>query len=240
VNQLVASCREHRWRIAGIAITLAVIVAGKQYYRGATADDLRWILAPTAQLVSWTSGGNFVYEAGPGWVDPNLRFIIAPPCAGVNFALAAFLALALGSVMSMTSLRTTAARLGIALGLSYVATLVINTVRITFAIAMHRGDIDIGSLDPAEAHRIEGIIVYLCGLIVLYAMALGIERKTKWWLAVPIGAYLLITLILPAANGAIARGDFARHAVIVLGMCTLAIALVFAASTTLDRFRRTT
>jgi len=232
--------KQYRWQIAGVAIAIAIVIAGKQFYRSATAADLTFILAPTAQLVSWTSGGNFVYEAGPGWVDPNIRFIIAPPCAGVNFALAAFLALALGSVMKMTSLRTTAARLGIALALAYVATLVINTLRITFAIAMHRGDIGLAGLDRAEAHRIEGIVVYLCGLLVLYAMAVGIERKTKWWLAIPLGAYLLITLILPAANGAIARGDFARHAMIVLGMCTLAIALVFTASTALDHYRRRT
>ncbi len=230
--------KQYRWQIIGVAITLAIVIVGKQFYRSATAADLTFILAPTAQLVSWTSGGNFVYEAGPGWVDPNLRFIIAPECAGVNFALAAFLALALGSLMKMTSLPTTAARLGIALGLAYVATLVINTLRITFAIGM-RG-VSLRGLDHAELHRLEGIVVYLCGLLVLYAMAVGIERKTKWWLAIPLGAYLLITLILPAANGAIARGDFARHAAIVLGMCTLAIALVFAASTALDHYRRRT
>ena len=74
--------KQHRWRLAGIAVALLVIVAGKQFYRTASADELRWILAPTAQLVSWTTGGDFVYEAGPGWVDASIGFIIAPPCAG--------------------------------------------------------------------------------------------------------------------------------------------------------------
>ena len=104
----------HNAQIVYVAVVLAVVIAGKQYYREATAADLRWILAPTAQLVSWTTGGDFVYEAGPGWVDPQIGFIIAPPCAGVNFALAAFLALALGGLVSVTSARAVALRLGAA------------------------------------------------------------------------------------------------------------------------------
>jgi exosortase K len=168
---------QHRWRLAGLVVVLAVVIAGKQYYRAASAEDLRWILAPTAQLVSWTTGGNFMYEAGPGWVDPQIRFIIAPPCAGVNFALAAFLALALGGVMGMVSLRTTAIRLAGAAALAYVATLVINTLRITIAVAMHRGTLEIGGLDRAEAHHVEGIVVYLAGLIALYAIARAITSR---------------------------------------------------------------
>jgi exosortase K len=226
-----ATLREHRWRIVGVLVVLAVVVAGKQFYRDASAADLRWILAPTAQLVSWTSGGTFVYEAGPGWVDPQLRFIIAPPCAGVNFALAAFLALALGGVMGMTSMRSTLARLGLAATLAYLATLVINTIRITIAIEMHRGSLDLGGLDRAEAHQVEGIIVYLAGLIGLYALARAITQRgmrALWWVAVPIAAYLVITLVLPAANGAASRPDFARHAALVLGACLTAIAITVA------------
>lgn len=166
-----------RWQLVGLAVAFAVVIAGKQYYRDATAADLTWILAPTAQLVAWISGGNFVYEAGPGWVDPQIGFIIAPPCAGVNFALAAFLALALGGLMGMTSARTTAARLALAGALAYLATLVVNTIRIVIAIRMHQGALDFG-IDRAEAHRIEGIVVYLGGLIALYALARAITSRS--------------------------------------------------------------
>jgi len=171
--------RDRAWQIASVVVVLAVVIAGKQYYRGATAADLRWILAPTAKLVSWTSGGHFVYEAGPGWVDPNIRFVIAPACAGVNFALAAFLSLSLGGLRRMTTLRIVSLHLAAAAGLAYVATLVINTTRITIAIAMHRGSLDIGGLDRAEAHRIEGTVVYLAGLIALYALARMLTNRTS-------------------------------------------------------------
>jgi exosortase K len=166
-----------RWQLVSVTLALAVVVAGKQLYRDASAGELAWILAPTAQLVSWTTGGTFAYEAAHGWVDPQIGFLIAPPCAGVNFALAAFLALALGSAPGMRSPGAVAVRLAAAAALAYLATLVVNTVRIVIAVEMHRGTIATGDLDRAELHRVEGIVVYLGGLLALYALARAIANR---------------------------------------------------------------
>jgi exosortase/archaeosortase family protein len=75
--------------------------------------------------------------------------------------------------------RGVAKRLAVAAGVAYMATLVINTIRIAIAIAMHRGTIDLGGWDKAELHRIEGIVVYLGGLCALYALARAIEGRSK-------------------------------------------------------------
>jgi hypothetical protein len=48
------------------------------------------------------------------------------------------------------------------------------------------------------------------------------------WLAIPLAAYLLVTLILPAANGAAARADFAHHALWVVGACAAVVAIALA------------
>ena len=210
--------REHRWRIAAVVVALAVVVAGKQYYRDASANDLRWILAPTAQLVSWATGHTFAYEAGQGWMNTDVMFVIAPACAGVNFALAAFLALMLGGLAGMTSLRATATRFGFAVLLAYVATLIVNTTRISIAVDLHRADL----------HRLEGIIVYVVGLCGLYALARALDgrklRSVKW-LAIPLCTYVLITLVMPLANGAAQREDFIRHATTVLAVCVVMVAI---------------
>jgi len=202
-----------RWQLIGVVATLATVVAGKQFYRDASAADLRVLLAPSAQLVSWITGGNFVYEAGAGWVDPKQMFIIAPACAGMNFALAAFLALSLGSLPAMLTARTTALRLGIAAALAYVATIVVNTLRIAISVELR---------PSPEVHRIEGIVVYLGGLLAVYALAIGIERRRVSWLAVPLAAYVVITLLLPALNGAALHPAFWAHAAIVLCACGVA------------------
>jgi exosortase K len=174
-----AFVRAHRWQLAALGVTVAIIVAGKQYYRAASAGELGWILAPTARMVSAVSGGHFVYEAGVGWVDRAAMFIIAPACAGMNFAMAAFLALTVGWLGGMRTLRGTAARLAGAAVLAYGATLVVNTSRIALAIALHEGTIDLGELDRAEVHRVEGIAVYLVGLCALYAFARAIEPRSR-------------------------------------------------------------
>ena len=85
-----------RPQFAMVVATLAVVVAGKQYFRTATADDLRWLLAPTARCVSVLTGTHFTHVAGAGYVDRDISFVIAPVCAGLNFMLAAILALAVG------------------------------------------------------------------------------------------------------------------------------------------------
>ena len=48
------------------------------------------------------------------------------------------------------------------------------------------------------------------------------------WVAVPLLAYLLVTLALPAANGAAARPGFAYHALWVIAGCVAAVAVVLA------------
>ncbi len=45
------------------------------------------------------------------------------------------------------------------------------------------------------------------------------------WMAIPIAAYLVITLALPIANGAATRGDFARHAGWVGAGCAAVLAI---------------
>ena len=43
------------------------------------------------------------------------------------------------------------------------------------------------------------------------------DRVTRTrWIAVPLAAYILVTLILPVANGAAHRADFMHHAAWVL------------------------
>lgn len=210
--------REQRWRIAAIVTGLAVVVAGKEYYRDATAGDLRWLLAPTAQLVSWVTGYEFGYEAGQGWISTDAMFVIAPACAGLHFALAAFLALVLGGLPGMTTARAAAQRVALALVLAYCATLVVNAIRIAIAVDMHRADL----------HRIEGIAVYLGGLCGVYALARALDGKqlrALRWVAIPLCAYLLVTLALPLANGAAARAEFARHATAVLAACLVVVVL---------------
>ncbi|HVV82849.1 MAG TPA: exosortase K [Kofleriaceae bacterium] len=169
--------RIDRHRGVALAIAAAVIIAGKVAYRHASADELRWILAPTARLVGWVTGARFVYEPGAGYVDHGLGFVIAPVCAGLHFALAGFLALTLGWLPAMTSARAVATRLAGAAALALAATPIVNGARIALAVLLRRGTISAGDVDPATLHEDLGVAVYLGGLCLLCALVRTVEAR---------------------------------------------------------------
>jgi len=157
-----------RVQVGALAVTAAIVVAGKQFYRGASADELQWLLAPVAKLVGGITGASFDYDSQLGWVSRDARFVIAPVCAGLNFALAAFLALSLGWLPAMRRTRDAAARLALAAGIAYVATIVVDAARIALALET-RAD--------GAAHEALGVAVYLGALCALYAIAVRGRKR---------------------------------------------------------------
>ena len=55
----------------------------------------------------------------------------------------------------------------------------------------------------------------------------------------PLGAYVVITLLLPIANGAATRSDFALHAMWVLGSCVAVLGIGMAVGALADVVRST-
>lgn len=165
------------WRIVGLAAAFGVVVAGKELYRDASAAELAWVLAPIAHAVAFVTRTPF-HATPAGWLDARGTFLIAPVCAGVNFALAAFLALCLMWRAHLTSAAAVARRLALAAAVAYGATLVVNTVRIAIAVGMHRA-----AWDAGNAHELEGIAVYLAGLCALCAAVRAFEGRRSHALA---------------------------------------------------------
>src|SRR5215510_15997249 len=93
-----ASCmnlRFTRTRITQCVVALASAFALKLHYSTASANQLRWILAPTTALVELVSGATFEFESYAGYISRERGFLIANSCAGVNFLIAAFLMLSI-------------------------------------------------------------------------------------------------------------------------------------------------
>jgi exosortase K len=145
------------------ALTLAVVLAMKLYYRSASAADLDWILRPTVWLVETVTGFSFVREAGIGYLDRQVGFAIIPPCAGVNFLIVAFASLVLGQLWRA---RRPLLLFFAAAVPALAATLTANTVRLVIAIELHRHQL-------SSFHEIEGVVVYVTALLLL---TLGANR----------------------------------------------------------------
>jgi exosortase K len=205
-------------RIAQWTVVLLGALALKFYYSGASANGLRWILAPTTGLVEGLSGTSFEFEPYAGYVSQDRSFVIAPACAGVNFLIAAFLMLAVRRLLSGRAQNWRF--IPLAALVAYLITLIANTVRI--AVALQLRDLpEVSWLSRSELHRAEGIFVYAGFLLLLFMASEKLSAKKSASLLrqslFPLLIYYATTLGIPLLNGSYRQGlAFWEHSLFVL------------------------
>ncbi|HWF89969.1 MAG TPA: exosortase K [Pyrinomonadaceae bacterium] len=201
---------------AQLAIVTLCAFALKQYYSTSTANELRWILAPTTFIVELLSGRSFQFESYTGYMSTDHTFVIAVSCAGVNFLITAFVMLALRRLWEGRVEGVSWRVLPSSIVIAYVATVIVNAVRICIALEMQRWSIEVGGLNANQLHRLEGIVVYFGFLMLLFVV---MERRSsrKTWLF-PLGVYYAMTLGVPIVNGSFNRSGFLEHFGFVLLM----------------------
>ena len=211
----------------------------KRYYSDAQVDDLRWILNPTAHLVTAVMGVTFEWTAGEGYLSRERFFLIAKVCAGINFMIAAF-----GMVTWMLRRRVAswlsgAGVLATSLLAAYSAAVVVNAARIAAALWLAARPEPIRWLSAAQAHRAEGILFYFGGLLLLHQLVQQFDRRADHPLATPVIWYYAVTIAIPLANGAAgASSSFVEHTVFVLALPILLVALAAVTSVMYAVFSR--
>lgn len=230
--------RDTTKRIAQMAAVVLCAAALKLHYSTAGADELRWILAPTAAIVELLGGARFEFEPYAGYVNEDRSFVIAVSCAGVNFLITSFLLLTLMRLWGDRSRETLWRFIPYAALTAYVFTLAANTVRISIALSTRGLSPFDNWLSQGQAHRLEGVLVYFGFLLLLLAFAekasangrpssgheSGLFGRPLFALLV----YYATTLGVPMLNGAYRRGaDFQEHALFVL-LTPLVLALPLA------------
>ena len=190
---------------AQLGIVALCAFALKQYYSTATANQLRWILAPTTLIVELLSGRSFQFEPYTGYMSTDHSFVIAVPCAGVNFLITAFVMLALRRLWEARSEGVSWRFLPSSLAIAYVTTVITNAVRISVALEIQRRSIEVSGLNANQLHRLEGIVVYFGFLMLLFVV---MERRL---LMFPLIIYYVMTLGVPIVNGSFYRAGFWEH-----------------------------
>jgi exosortase K len=163
---------------AVLGIVSAAAYAVKSHYSTASADELRWALAPTTYIVETVTGVHFVFERGAGFVSDSRHLVIAPACAGVNFFVIALLSLSFGFVLELETKGRKAA-FALAAGLSaYAAMLAVNAARISLHVLLTA---HVRFPDPyrEQAHRVEGVVIYLVALFMIMAGARACLPRTR-------------------------------------------------------------
>jgi exosortase K len=203
-------------RFAMLAVVVLAMWGLKRYYADAPVDDLGWILTPTTRLVTSVTGVAFDYQPGEGYVSGERLFLIAKPCAGINFMIAAFGMMAWMGLRRATSALAAADVIVLSLVTSYVAAIAVNAVRIAAALWLGAHHVEAAWLTPAQFHRIEGIVFYFGGLLALYDIVRWFEDSDRARVPMaPLVCYYAMTIAVPIANGSYSRPGFAGHVSIV-------------------------
>ncbi len=200
-------------RLLGGAAALLVMLALKRHYSLAGAEQLLWILAPTARLAAWFGGAQPVWEAGVGYADFGRGIVIAPSCAGVNFLIMAFGLAAVCGLGRLQRFPVLAAWLLLSLAAAYLLALAVNTGRIILSMWLYRANIYSTWLTPGAVHRLAGVWLYLGALGLFFRglqpiinrfaaridpLGRSVGAVRRRWL--PLGWYLLGAVGVPAAN----------------------------------------
>ncbi|HEX2644466.1 MAG TPA: exosortase K [Thermoanaerobaculia bacterium] len=214
------------WLAWGAALLVAFGL--KRFYSRASAEDLAWILAPTARAVGWLRGETLA-SSGAGWMAPDGSYFIAPACAGVSFLILAWTVAVLGF---SHRLRSPAGRLGWWIGSlfgAYALTILVNTLRIVAAVELYRLG-SVAGLTAEQAHRALGIGLYLGALWTVYgaldrwtgrrrAGAASVASGGSALAAILLvpGLYLGMTLGVPLLNGHFRQSGerYVEHAAVV-------------------------
>ena len=164
-------------KLCVLAVTALVVWGMKRHYADARADDMWWILTPTTRVVGALTGTAFVAVPSEGYVSYERLFVIEKSCAGVNFLVAAFGMLVIAQLHRVGSGLSGLWLLESSLMASYAAAISVNAVRITIAMWLAEHPSGLSTLTSAEIHRLEGIVVYFAGLVLLYELARLTERR---------------------------------------------------------------
>lgn len=220
-----------RTKICMLAAAALVAWGLKRHYADARADDLWWILNPTAGLVELLTGVTFTPVPGEGQFSRDRLFLIEKSCAGINFMIAAFGMLVVALLHRAGSATASARVLTLSLLAGYSTAVAVNATRIAIAMWLAAHPAALSAFNAADVHRVEGIVVYFGGLVLLYELVQRLDRAAFRRTALPLVSYYAVTLGLPLAHGAAQSGArFVSHALVVLVVPPAVIALAGAAS----------
>lgn len=220
-------------------LTLGAALELKRFYSQAGAAELEWVLTPSCWLAR-LAGVELEHEAGAGFISHSSRMVVGASCAGVNFLVAAWLAL---FFCCQGHLHGAARKLfwsAQSLLLSYALTVLTNGLRITFAAHFFGADLHDGWLTPARLHRLLGVVLY-CGALLA---ACGVA--TRWLVPGKRGSlatlspflwYLAVVVGVPLANRAWSREPalFVEHVALTCCAGGLVVLLARFASALFDR-----
>jgi len=220
--------RPSRSSLAAGLCAIALALGVKVFYSRAGADDLLWVLAPSAWLARFLGGIDLAYEPGAGFISHTHRLVVGPACAGINFLVIAFLSL----YFSFAPNYSRKARwLFLSAALAVGAGIAANGLRIFVSAHLWSADIYGDWITREQMHRLAGTTIYYGSLVALYLAVEGWSgsRAGSAGRMTPLLCYLGVSLGIPLAGRFLWGGTpgFLEHAIWVMGIALLLTLAMF-------------
>ena len=186
------------------SLTVGLAVGLKWHFSTAAASELGWMLHPLSLLLRAAAGWRFGRNADGEWQSIDAGIVLIKACAGINFMLLSFagwcwlwrpLPVATSSLRSPLSHHPL--RLGRALLCAWATAIAVNALRIL--VISHAQPTLERWLQPGDAHRLLGLLVYLPALGVQWLwMDRGHAGRA---LLMAFGLYAALMLVAPLLTG---------------------------------------
>lgn len=222
-------------RVLAFLITLGGGFWLKLAYSRAGADELAWVLSPSA-FIAQLAGVELVPEPGAGFISRSAHMVVGPACAGVNFLLASWLALysCMQSGLRQPRLRGLLGLSVLCFSAAYLVTVSMNGLRIALAAQLFSLDIYSSLWTKARVHRLLGVVLYAAALCALCLAGERLRTRASQPLPaaralfIALNVYLGVTLGIPLVNRAFLRNPahFAEHALLT-SLAAAGVSLLF-------------
>ena len=169
--------RSVRKNIPFYALVIGLAIALKLFYRQASVDELRFLLAPTSVLVAFFTDIPFDFVAGKGYFNRFHEILIDKSCAGMTFWVIAMTLAVVTSIKYYPRFIDKIIVFVLMIGLSFILTAITNSFRITISIFLLKLKIFFPFLGTDWWHTVEGSFVYLAMLIGFYSILIYIHPK---------------------------------------------------------------
>lgn len=178
-NMKLLFCRNWLFYLIGCAVLLGL----KLFYRSASADDLKWMLAPVSWWAGILSCTSFTYVPMAGYVSHSREFIIAPSCSGMQFWLIAIAVTLFSYVHRMPTRKTGVVWSAASIMFSWLYTIFVNGIRIVLSVYLplrfHARGLFTDRFTPEKLHTMTGTAVYFSALMLLCQIGGYISGKVS-------------------------------------------------------------
>jgi len=131
----------------------------------ASINELQWFLSPIVFLVELFTAIDFIWTPDIGFTS-NLNIVIEKSCAGGNFFIICMILLVIKNWNPFT-IQSKIAQLSFIILMSYIITILANSMRIISAIKLVSFRQLTDYIDPKSAHLVLGGIIYILILLSL-------------------------------------------------------------------------